>query len=124
LLLRGYNEGMDQRIASAIERIHADWRISRNISGMARAVGICPRHFRRIFRADTGLSPRDYVKRLRLSVARLLIEREDLALKEVAHAVGYADIGAFAKDFKSAYGWPRGKMRREKKPQEGAADSP
>ena len=60
-----------------------------------------PRHFARLFRAETGLTPAAYVETVRVEAVRRLLETKDAALKQVAGACGFRDAdtlrGAFVR---------------------------
>ena len=62
-----------------------------------------PTLFRK-FKADVGMTPRDYIFRRRMDEARTLLKRGDYKVGDVALLVGYEDIGAFSKAFKSYVG--------------------
>lgn len=73
-------------------------------SEMATRLGVTQRTLQRRFRRATGLSPGAYLKRLRLREARALLQHSNLAVSEVAWAVGYNDRSRFAADFRIDYG--------------------
>ncbi len=53
----------------------------------------------------TGLSPRQYMQEIRLSVAREMLEnRMYRSVAEVAYGVGYGDARSFSRSFKQRYG--------------------
>ncbi len=60
--------------------------------GAARA-GMSPRHFARLFRAETGLTPAAYVETVRIGVGHHLLETGASDLKQVAGACGFRDAG-------------------------------
>ncbi|MCP1535712.1 helix-turn-helix domain-containing protein [Methylorubrum extorquens] len=49
------------------------------------------RQFARLFHIETALTPAAYVENVQLEVVRRLLEREDVALKQVAGACGFRD---------------------------------
>jgi transcriptional regulator GlxA family with amidase domain len=48
-----------------------------------------PRHFARVFRDDVGCTPAAYVERVRVEVARRLLETTDFAIDEIARTAGF-----------------------------------
>ncbi len=70
----------------------------------ARAVGLSPFHFLRIFRACFGITPHQYLLRRRLdrAAARLLDGEESVT--EIAYAVGFGDLANFIRSFHSSVG--------------------
>lgn len=59
------------------------------VERLAGQAGMSPRHFARVFLAETGMPPGRYVERLRLDRARELIEAGEPHLQTVAAAVGF-----------------------------------
>jgi AraC family transcriptional regulator len=64
-----------------------------------------PFHFLRLFRRVLGVTPHQYVLRVRLRrAARLLAQAPDRAVTEVAYDVGFADLSNFTRSFHRAAG--------------------
>ena len=66
----------------------------------------------RRFRAATGLTPNDYLQRLRISAAQSALRNPARSLEQVAAQVGYADRASFAKRFKQLCGETPGAFRK------------
>jgi transcriptional regulator GlxA family with amidase domain len=79
------------------------------LSGRARLSG---RTFLRRFKAATGLNPNAYVQALRIEKARGLLERTRDPVSTVGWAVGYQDISAFGRVFRSITGLSAVEYRR------------
>ena len=75
---------------------------------LAALFGFVPSYISKIFRAHSGLSPAEYLIKLRVEKAKELLEtRRELLVKEVSQLVGYDDQYYFSKVFKKATGlWP------------------
>jgi transcriptional regulator GlxA family with amidase domain len=74
------------------------------IGDLAASVNLSPSRFRELFTRQVGLGPAQYLQRLRLRRARLLIERTFLTVKEVMALVGYNDPSHFSRDFRRLHG--------------------
>ena len=59
------------------------------VERLAARVAMSPRHFARVFRDEVGCTPAAYVERVRVEVARRLLETTDVAVDEVARAAGF-----------------------------------
>lgn len=70
----------------------------------ARVAGISPRHFDRMFAAALGVTPKEYVARLRMARARTLLRRTRRPITEIAFDCGYADSNYFARVFRRLCG--------------------
>lgn len=95
---------MDPRVRHIISLINQDLMRELSVAEMARFVHLSPTQFRRMFKAETGLPPRQYIKRVKLEAAKKLLEHSYLRVKEIAYQVGFMDNSHFVRDFKHAYG--------------------
>ncbi len=73
----------------------------RTLSG---SVNLSPPRLRQLFKKDTGLSPIQYLRRLRTKRAAYLLRTSFLTIKEVAFHTGSGDVSHFVRDFKKQYG--------------------
>lgn len=95
---------MDRRIEASIKAIHDE--IDRNVPvrELARQVRLSTGHFIRLFKAETSLSPKQYVRRVRLEQAEALLNGSFLSVKEIAASLGVGDRSHFSRDFKKLHG--------------------
>jgi len=90
----------DEAVKRAETWIHQHCREDFRFEDLARELGLSPRHFIRRFKEATGLSPLDYLQRLRVGAARRLLEERQVGVQEVSSAVGYDDAAFFRDVFK------------------------
>ncbi|MGY4304329.1 AraC family transcriptional regulator [Bradyrhizobium sp. USDA 4369] len=83
-----------------------------NLAETARAAGISPFHFLRLFAATIGVTPHQYLIRSRLRRAAQRLSAEDTAVTEIAYDVGFADLSNFTRTFTRAVGVSPLKFRR------------
>ena len=86
-----------------------------NLTAIARAVGVSPRHVNRLFQAE-GSSTGQWIKRMRLErCAVALVDSESIAtpVSQIAFNAGFSDISHFCKDFKRRYGLTPRQYRRK-----------
>jgi AraC-like DNA-binding protein len=85
---------------------HVQERMSEplTVADLAEFVSMSPSAFATLFREVTGLSPYQFVKRMRLDRARCLLIDGDDSVGEVARAVGYGSISHFINEFKRHFG--------------------
>ena len=95
---------MDRRIeivlASLKQEIGHDW----TIQTLANSVNLSESRLRHLFKQETGKTPTQYVKELRLRKSQILLQTTFLSIKEVANRVGLDSVSYFAREFKRAYG--------------------
>jgi AraC-like DNA-binding protein len=77
-------------------RAHLD-RVT--LSDVTRAVGVSERTLRRLFSTHLGMSWRSYLLRARVLRSMALLAQPDRSVLEVSIAVGFDDVGAFARSF-------------------------
>jgi AraC family transcriptional regulator of arabinose operon len=89
-------------LATAILQQNLDSSIS--VTELADSVGLSPSHLTALFREALGCPPGRYLTRLRMSVARELLDTTDMPVASIARHVGYDDPYYFARQFRSVHG--------------------
>jgi transcriptional regulator GlxA family with amidase domain len=105
---------MDQRVRKIVRLMRADLSRKLGVSDMARLVNLSPAHLRYLFKAETGMSPAQYLRALRMQEAGRLLRTTFLSVKEVMHRIGAGDESHFARDFKKSYGATPAQYRARK----------
>src|SRR5215208_226268 len=86
------------------------------VERLAGRLGVSDRHVRRIFEAQFGVSPLQYVQTRRLLAAKQLLADTDLAITQVALVSGYTSVRRFNAEFLEHYGLNPTRLRREGAP--------
>ena len=81
----------------------------------ARHAGLSPYHFLRLFSRVVGVTPHQYLLRVRLRRAAKLLAEETLPVTEVAYDCGFADLSNFVRTFGRAAGVSPKRFRRAAK---------
>lgn len=101
------------RLAPAIDHLHAHCTDPDfSIEALAEIAGMSRRYFEKLFFAEHGRAPRDYVIGLRMDLARELLLNEKLSVADVASELGYADVYHFSKLFKQKTGHTPAEYKR------------
>jgi transcriptional regulator GlxA family with amidase domain len=95
---------MEQRVLLVISLMRGDLHRKLSLEKLARQVGLSTSRLRHLFKSETGMSPTQYYKALRMQEAKELIETTFLSMKEIRSRVGIKDKDQFARDFKKFYG--------------------
>lgn len=95
---------MDYRVRHAIRLISEDLSRSLVLGEIARAVNLSQPRLRALFRAETDMTPAQYLKSLRMQKAKKLLDETFLNVKQVMFQVGVKDRSHFARDFRKLYG--------------------
>jgi two-component system response regulator YesN len=70
------------------------------LPALARQVGMSKYRLSRRFRESLGVTLRDYLLKVRLERAKVLLANRHISITEVAHSVGFGDLARFDKVFK------------------------
>lgn len=84
-----------------------------SVERLAQRLGISDRHLRRIFEAQLGVSPLQYLQTRRLLNAKQLLADTQLPVTQVALASGFASVRRFNDAFQAHYGLSPRALRRE-----------
>ena len=82
------------------------------LAQLAARMGVSDRHVRRIFEAEFGVSPVQYLQTRRLLTAKQLLADTDLPITQVALISGYASVRRFNAAFSGHYGLNPTQLRR------------
>jgi AraC family transcriptional regulator, regulatory protein of adaptative response / DNA-3-methyladenine glycosylase II len=80
---------------------------------LAARLGVSERHVRRIFEAQFGVSPLQYLQTRRLLTAKQLLADTVLPITQVALVSGFGSLRRFNAAFLQHYGLSPGRLRRE-----------
>lgn len=75
-----------------------------SLASVARASNFSPWHARRLFIAYTGLSPSDYIRKLRLQKSVLRLRDSDTKILDVALDLGFGSVDGFQRAFRREFG--------------------
>lgn len=99
------------QIRRGIEYINDNLGSDLPLDDIARAANMSKYHFAKSFRQVVGMPPHQYVVRMRVERARKLLSAGPVSLEEVAHQVGYTDVGQFSEQFLKIVGTTPGRYR-------------
>ena len=83
---------------------------------LSRASLFSPWHSYRLFRQYTGLTPADYIRRMRLSESARRLKRGDTRVIDAAYDGGFGSVDGFQRAFRREFGCNPGEYARTKAP--------
>ena len=96
---------MDPRIKRALAQIDAQLHDRVSVTRLAADADLSPSRFTHLFRLHVGTSPAQYLRKRRMTLALVLLDRTSLPVKEVMLHVGCNDPSHFARDFRRFHGF-------------------
>lgn len=112
---------------SALCRIRAyiDAHIGEHISldDLANQAGVSRFHFARQFRLSTGVSPMEYLRRVRIERSKSILQSRETTIAEVAATLGFSDQSHFTRTFGRLVGVPPGSFARSDDWRSASADT-
>lgn len=103
-LLRDQGDREESFVQQAKQRMAGSQGQSMDMRELAQNLGISYSHFRRVFKASTGIPPQHYLLDLRINQAKQLIEEGGSKLSEIARTLGFDDPFYFSRLFKQKTG--------------------
>jgi transcriptional regulator GlxA family with amidase domain len=94
-IFNGHKKHKDKEILSAQKAIEKKYRDKISIEELSGSLNIGRRNFDRRFIKATGLTPVDYLQRVRIEAAKKLFETTRKTVSEIMYESGYNDAKAF-----------------------------
>lgn len=95
-LLKNHNDTAILKVQAWIENHYAE---KVNYPDLSKKFGFSKRTLERRFHAATGVTPLDYLRRVRVEASKRLLEESNKSFDEITFDVGYGDGGFFRKIF-------------------------
>lgn len=94
----------DPRVERAMTLAEQNLADPPSVSELSRAVGLSRRQLERIFRAELGMSPWQYLLSRRLHQGHWLLTETTRTVTDIALACGFADASHFSRHVRRAFG--------------------
>lgn len=91
------------KLAVLSDWIRGDLTGNLSVETLASRAGLSERHFRRVLRAQAGVSPARFVENIRLDVSRELLILGEAEIKQISAAVGFHSDDIFRRAFRRRY---------------------
>lgn len=111
------NNTYDLKIKNAVHYILWNYpKKDLDIQMLSEHVDLSPNYLCSLFKKQTGSTINDFIVKVRLDKARVLLEKTNLKLYEITERVGLQDANYFSSLFKAEYGMSPSVYRRNLKP--------
>jgi AraC family transcriptional regulator len=102
----------EDRILRVLDYIHDNPAGDLSLDALAEVAAMSRFHWHRVYRALTGETCAQSVRRMRLHLGATRLVKTDAAAAEIAAAVGYPNTASFARAFSGAYGMSPAAFRK------------
>ncbi|SRR6266404_5676239 len=96
---------MDTRVKAVINMLHQSVEKQLSVCILSKSVNLSPTRLRQLFKQETGRSPLQYLRDVRMHRAEHLLRTTFLTIKEIASLIGVGDVSHFARDFQQQFGF-------------------
>jgi AraC family transcriptional regulator len=106
MTLKGHELGglPEFRLRRVREYIEANLRRPLRLTELSAVVNMSPFHFARLFKRSTGLSPHQFVLRVRIAAASVLLDIPGASVGTVARQVGFRTPSHFSTTYRRLTG--------------------
>jgi len=95
---------MDRRIQVVLAQLESRISACLDINSLAREVNLSTSRLRHLFKNETGQTPAQYLRHLRMQRAELLLSTTFLTVKEISNRVGITNSSHFVREFRKVHG--------------------
>lgn len=119
---RPYKQAIDLnsshgRLMKVVEYVTSHYREPISVTDMADRATLSVSQLHREFASRFGITPNQYIREVRIGVARHLLENSELSMASVASECGFYDQSHFSRQFKTSTGMTPLQYRRRFNPE-------
>lgn len=118
---RAPSRGRADPIGEVCSYLRANLADHVSVGDLAAMAGFSVSHFSALFRRATGFGALEYQTRLRMSLARQLLDTTDRTVTSIARQVGYADPMYFSRQFRRIHQLSPSQYRARSGPEDAIA---
>jgi len=100
-------------INKAIQFMQEYYSANISINDICKLIYLSPCHFKRVFKDFTGQTPYQYLMKIRLEKAKVILSEEEYSMEEVAKLCGFVNPKHFSTVFKRNLGMSPSEYRKQ-----------
>ena len=104
--------GVIAKLDCSIKFMNNEFKYNPSLKEIALKSNLAPNYFHRIFKKNFGVTPFNYMLRLRMEHAIKLLTTTGISVKEIAFESGYDNEFYFYRQFKKHYKYSPGKLKK------------
>lgn len=105
---------MNPFVRQAIEIIRENAYQKLSVKDIAARLSIHENYLSRLFKSDMGISIKEYISEIKLSIANDLLSSSEYSIQEISDKIGFSTVQSFSKAFKKANGVSPGVYRKRR----------
>lgn len=94
------SSSVTKAISDTVIYMERHYTESMTVTQLAKKIHMTPYAFIRLFKRQIGITPYDYILKVRITKARFMLEQTDLSVTEISEQVGFPNINSFIRKFK------------------------
>ncbi|WP_195999845.1 AraC family transcriptional regulator [Clostridium sp. 1001271B_151109_B4] len=99
-----YHNDTYYKVSQIADNIYLNYKEKYDVNTLAKQASMSVSSFHSTFKEITGLSPIQYVKKIKLHKARELLLYNKITAKSAAYEVGYESLSQFNREYKRLFG--------------------
>ena len=103
---------LGESVSRTIDHLSRHFDEDLTVDSIAKMIDVSSSHLAHLFRSEIGMSVRDYLTRVRVTIAQDLLAHTDETLESIAARLGFADTSHLAHVFQRITGGPPSAYRR------------
>lgn len=92
-----------RRLSFALDYLHSFAYQAINLDDLAQTACLSKYHFLRLFKQIFGITPHQYLSKIRLENAQNLLKNTTLTIHEIAYTIGYENATSFCRVFQQRF---------------------
>lgn len=104
---------MNPKVQIVLDYMNANPNQRLPLAKLAEMANLSTFHLCHLFKSQTGLSPEQYSRSLRMEKARHLLTTTLFSIKQIMAMAGYNDKSHFARHFRKAFGLTPSEYRKQ-----------
>ena len=101
---------------SAKDYIKVNFSKTITLEDVAREIHVSPQYLSKLFKEETGENFIEYLTGIRIRNAKIMLEGDELSIKEICYSIGYSDPNYFSRIFKKIVGVTPTEYKDERRP--------
>ena len=100
------------KLKASIDYMNKEFKQNPPLEEIAAKSNLAPNYFHRVFKKHFGLTPLNYMLKMRMEIAVRLLTTSSKSVKEIAYEAGYNNEFYFYRQFKKHYNYSPGKLKK------------